>query len=131
MSKVNADDFKVIKENKKNFKHSVIERSNLTSSFTVGELEDDMFKLEIQEKETAAQIRLSKAAITNIGEHHKLVSKLSDEQLATAAYLYETKDVLKKAEQRLRDTKNALKKYRDVISTVYTKFGFTEDEPSK
>jgi len=126
MTKVNAEDFSIAKENKKNFKHSVIERSNLTSSFTIGELEEDLMKLGLQEKETTAQIKLSKAVIVNIGEHHKLVSKLSDEQLATAAYLYETKDVLKKSEQRLKDTKGAIKKYKDVIDVVYKKFGFVE-----
>lgn len=130
MSKVDPNDFSIAKVDKKNFKHSIIERSNLTNQFTIGEVEDDMFKLNSLERELTAQIGVSTAVVGNIERNHKFVSKMSDEQLRTAAYLYETKQVLNSAKSKLKEVKNAKKKYKDVLAAVYDKFGFS-DEPKE
>lgn len=125
-NKIKAEDFKIIKADKKNFKHSTIERGGLTTTFTISELEGDLISLDRNEREAAAQVKLSKAAIENIERNHKFVSKMSDEALATAAYFHETKQLLAKAEKTLKQVKDAKKKYKEVLSTVYTAFGFME-----
>lgn len=126
MSKLNPDDFSIVKDNKRDFKNAVIERSNLTNQFTVAEVEIDYMRLEQTEKELTAQIKLSTAALDNIGRNHPFVMKLSDEQLATAAYVYETKKVKSQAESKLKQVKNGMKKYRNVLETIYKKFGFVQ-----
>ncbi len=126
-SKIQAEDFSIAKENKKDFKKSVILRSNLTNEFTLEEVEADEKKLDQMEREMNGQIRVSKAALDNIGRNHPAVVKMSDETLAKASYVYETKQVLQAAERKLKEIKNAKKKYRDVKSVVYTKFGFKDE----
>lgn len=141
MSKLNPDDFSIVKDNKRDFKNAVIERGNLTNQFTVAEVEIDYMRLEQMEKELTSQIKLSTAALDNIDRNHPFVMKLSDEQLATASYVYETKKVKSQAESKLKQVKNGMKKYRDVLETIYKKFGFVQsnvlehlnkkDEPSE
>lgn len=125
-TKIKAEDFKIIKADKKNFKHSVIERSGLTTSFTIRELENDLIALDRNEREATSQIKLSKAALDNIERNHKFISKMSDEALAIAAYVHETKELLAKAEKTLKQVKDAKKKYKEVMKTVYEAFGFVE-----
>lgn len=124
-SKIKAEDFELTKSNK-NFKKATITRINMTNSFTIEELEGDMRNLDRMERESAGQIRVSKAAVENIERNHKFISKMSDEQLATAAYLYETKTLLAKAEKTAKEVKNAKKLYNEMMKTVYQKFGFVE-----
>lgn len=132
-NKIKAEDFNLIKEDKKNFKQSKIERSGLTSEFTIEELEKDLVQLEKAEGEAKAQVNLSTAAITNVERNHPFVGKLDEKQLATASYLYETKQVLNQAQSRVTEIKAAKKKYKEVLETVYTKFGYvkTDSEPEK
>lgn len=123
--KIKAEDFELTKSNK-DFKKAVITRHNMTSDFTIADLEGDIANLDRLDRESNGQIRVSKAAIDNIERNHKFVSKMSDEQLAVAAYLYETKSVLRKAEKQAKEVKNAKKLYREMMKVVYEKFGFVE-----
>jgi len=134
MSKLDPKDFRISKENKKDFKQTVIARDNLTNTFSVGKLEGDLEKLSSLETQMASQVRLSSAAIGNIERNHPFVSKLSDEHLATASYVYETKQTLKQAENKLKEIRRTKKQYRDVLSIIFTKFGFdklVKDESAK
>ena len=125
-NKIEAENFELTKKHKTNFKKSEITRTNMTSTFTVEDLEDDMANLDRMQKEATAQVGLSKSVVENIAHHHPMISKLSDEQLAQAAYLHETKQVLNKAEKTLKDVKDARKKYNAIIAAVYSKFGFSD-----
>jgi hypothetical protein len=135
MSKLDPKDFRIFKENKKDFKQTVIARDNLTNKFSIGELEKDLEKLEDLEKQMSAQVRLSTAAVGNVERNHPFVAKLSAEQLATAAYVHETKQTLQAAERKLKEIKNTKKQYKDVMSLLNTKFGFDKlakkDESAK
>lgn len=126
-SKISAENFELTKKHK-NFKQAEITRTGMTSTFTIEDLEGDMDRLDRMHKEADAQVGLSKAAIDNIERNHKMVAKMSDEQLATAAYLYETKQVMAKAEKTLKDVKVARKQYNEILATVYSKFGFSDVE---
>lgn len=135
-NKIVAEDFNLKKEDKKNFKKSVIERVNLTNEFTLADLEAHQAELDKMERELTAQIRVSTAAKANVERNHPFVSKMSDEQLNTAHYLSETKEILAKAESKLKEVKATKKKYKEVVDTVMKKFGFVEsnvmnDESSK
>jgi len=131
MSKIKAEDFSIAKANKKDFKKSTIERSNLTNTFTLEEMEADVRRLETLEREMTAQIKVSKAAIDNINRNHTHISKMSDEALRTAAYVYETKQVLTAAEKKLKEVKDTKKKYAEVKDVVYAKFNFSDETDNK
>lgn len=125
-NKVSPEDFSIAKENKKDFKQSVIARSNLTNEFTIADIEKNQFDLDRLERELTAQVRVSTAAIDNVKRNHAFVSKMSDEQLAAASYLFETKELLQKSESNLKEVKAAKKNYKTILNAIYTKFGFVE-----
>lgn len=122
-TKIKAEDFELTKENK-NFKQAEITRHNMTSTFTIADLEQDVAGFDKIEREANGQLRVSKAVIDNVERNHEFISKLSDEQLSVAAYLYEAKRLVKESEQRLKDVKKAKKQYADILSVVHEKFGF-------
>lgn len=126
IKKINEGDFSIAKENKKDFKKTVISRDNLTNEFTIESLEQHQSELQKSKQTIAAQLRLTDAVIGNVGRNHAHISKMSDEALATASYLYENKQIKLQAESKLKEIKAALKKYEDTLKVIYTKFGFTE-----
>ena len=130
VNKIEAKDFNLKKENKKDFKKSIIERGNLTNEFTLEDIESHQVELDKAERELTAQIKVSTAVVGNVERNHSFVSKLSDEQLSAAAYLAETKEILRKSEAQLKGVKATKKKYKEVLEVVYKKFGFVENEQS-
>lgn len=126
-TKIVAEDFELTKKHK-DFKKAVITRHNMTSDFTIEDLEGDLRNLDRMEREAVGQVKVSTAAVDNITRNHPMVGKMSDEQLAKAAYLYETKQVLAKAEKTLKEVRSAKKLYNQMIDTVYTKFGFVKSD---
>lgn len=125
-NKIVAEDFNLKKQDKKNFKKSIIERVNLTNEFTLEDIENHKAELDKMERELTAQIRVSNAAKENVERNHTFVSKMSDEQLSAAHYLFETKDIIRKSEAKLKEVKTTKKKYGEVIKVVMDKFGFVE-----
>lgn len=132
-NKIIAEDFNLKKVNKKDHKQSIIERSNLTNEFTLADIESHQAELTKMSRELVAQIRVSTAAKDNVARNHTLVAKLSDEQLSAANYLFETKEILRKSEAKLKEVKATIKKYNEVIKVVTEKFGFKDkdNEPAK
>lgn len=129
--KLDEKDFSIAKENKKDFRKTLIARANLTNHFTIEDVEDDLSNLNRMERELKSQISLSTKVVENVATHHPYVAKLSDEQLKTAAYLHETKDVLSKSEAKYKEVKNAQKRYKAVLELIYSKFNFTTEDVSK
>ena len=126
-SKLNPEDFSIAKSNK-DFKKAIISRSNLTNEFTLEDIEKHEAHLLKNERELVAQISLTKAVVGNVERNHKFVSKMSDEQLAVAAYLHENRALLAKSEGQLKDVRRAMKNYKEVTDTIYNKFGFVKTE---
>jgi hypothetical protein len=125
-NKIIAEDFNLKKQDKKNYKKSVIERVNLTNEFTLGDIENHKAELDKMERELTAQIRVSNAAAENVKRNHPFVAKMSDEQLNAAQYLFETKTIISKSEAKLKEVKATKKKYNQIIDIVMEKFGFVE-----
>lgn len=136
MDKINAEDFSIAKANKKDFKKAVISRGNLTNEFTLEDIETHEAELAKNKRELEAQVRVTKAVIDNVDRNHAFVSKMSDEALSVASYLFEARQTLKKSEAQLKSVKATQKKYTEVRDMVMKKFGFVEannsgDESSK
>ncbi len=126
MDKIKAEDFSIIKQNKKDFKKSLIARSNLTNEFTLEEIEVHEVELVKNKRELEAQIRVTTAVIDNVSRNHEYVSKMSDEALSVASYLFEARQTLQKSEGQLKSVKATQKKYKEVKDIVMKKFGFVE-----
>jgi regulator of sirC expression with transglutaminase-like and TPR domain len=126
MSKIIAEDFNLKKEDKKNFKKSVIERMNLTNQFTIEDIENHKAELEKSRRELNAQIRVSKSVVENVERNHPIIATLTPEQLNAAHYLSETKEILAKSEAKLKEVSKTEKRYEQVLSVIYRKFGFVE-----
>jgi hypothetical protein len=124
MTKVNADDFSISKASKKDYRETVIARANLTNHFTIASLEDHEEELKKAKDTITAQLKLTNAALDNIARNHPDVAGLSQEQLATAAYLYENQAVRTNAENKLKEINASLKKYAETLDVIYKKFGF-------
>lgn len=124
--KINADDFTIARPNTKDFKQSVISRSNLTNQFTLQSLEDHQKELTKSGETIAAQIKLTDAVIGNVVRNYPKIAKLTQEELATASYLFENFQLKANSEAKLKEVKTTIKKYNDTLSIIYTKFGFVE-----
>lgn len=130
-NKIQAEDFSVVKGKTKDVNKTVIVRGNLTNEFTLGDIKDHQEELLRVEKELKSQISLSTAVVDNVERNHKLVSKLSPEQLSAAAYLFETKEILNKSEKKLKEVKATLKDYAAIEEIVYNKLGYVPVIDSK
>lgn len=124
-TKINPDDFSIVKKNK-DFKKAIIARGNLVNEFTVSDIEKHQAQLDKMERELTAQVKLTKAVVANVERNHPFVSKMTDEQLNAAAYLAENRHLLDESEKKLKDVLKAKKNYKEVVSTIYDKFGFVE-----
>lgn len=127
-NKINEGDFSIKKENKKDYRKTIINRHNLTNEFTIESIEDHQESLKKSQKEIVSQIGLTKAVVANIAKNHAYIGKMSDEALAIAAYLYENKKVLAQADAKLKEIKKTIKKYDETLDVIYTKFGFVKPE---
>lgn len=126
-NKIVAEDFK-IKKNNKDFKKAIIERSNLTNEFTLEEIEIHEAELNKNTRELEAQVRITTAVLKNVETNHPVISKMSDEALSVASYLFEARQTLKKSEAQLKSIKATKKKYGEVKNVIMQKFGFVESD---
>lgn len=124
-NKINEDDFSIAKSNK-DFKKAVIARSGLTNEFTIADMEAHESDLEKSKTTLMAQIKLSDAVVKNIAHFHEHVANMSDETLAKAAYLHETKQLVATTSAKLKEVIATLRKYRLIKKVIYDKFGFVE-----
>lgn len=124
-NKIVAEDFKIKKSNKE-YKKSIIERHNLTNEFTLEDIETHEVELDKNERELVAQIRVTNAVLANVERNHPVISKMSDESLSVASYLFEARQTLQKSEAQLKAVKATKKKYKEVKDVVMKKFGFVE-----
>jgi hypothetical protein len=132
--KVNPKDFELKKEDKDDFKQSVIERKNVKTEFTLSLVEEhknDLLKLET---ELTAQASVCQATVDNIERNHEFAAKLTDEERHHVWMYVENATVVKDAEAKLKVVKEQLGAYDELLDTVYEKFGFVKtevEEPKK
>jgi hypothetical protein len=128
MAKVNADDFVIGKENKKNPLLTTIKRINLENEFVVSDVVKHLETLKENEETLKAQSKLTSAVIKNIATNHPDVYKMTEEKLTTAAYLQENKDVLKQVDKKLAEVSGAMRRYKETLKIIETKFNINVQE---
>ena len=125
---INADQFTMVEENKEDFKESKIERSGITTEFTPKLVEEHKRELEKVEREVEGQIKVCKATMDNIERNYDFVKELTEEQRHHVWMYYENETVHKEAETKLPEIKKQLEQYKELLDTIYTKFGFVASE---
>ena len=124
----NPKDFKVKEVNEENFKHSIIERSNMVNEFTLGDIEASELQLQRAKTEMEAQKGLCEKTCENIARNHKEVSELSDELLHHAWMYQENKTVVDDATAKLVEIDEQLEHYKEMTDIIYEVGGFVKSD---
>lgn len=124
---INKEDF-ILKEENDDFKQSVIERQNVTTEFTLEDIENHQADLEKMRRELMGQMKVTQATVDNIERNHEFVNELSDEQKHHVWMYHENKTVLENAKQKLEQVEEQVERYKELLDVVYEKFGFVKSE---
>ena len=124
--KTNPKDFELKEEDKENFKKSTIVRKNVETSFTLELIEEHQADLNKMKKELESQVSLCGATIENIERNHEWIKELDEEKLHHAWMYQENATVVKDAKAKLEQVEEQLAQYKDLLDTIYKKFGFVE-----
>lgn len=116
-----------IKEENKNWKDTVIEKSGITADFTIRQFEDNIERLGKTLKELEATHKLNLAQMDNIERNHKFVKKMSDQDLNTAHMYWESKQIVAQYAPRIAEFYEALGIEKKEMDEVKEMFNFTDD----
>lgn len=117
--------YKVLEENKDDFKASKIQKTGISAEFTIFELEGMEKEVRKQLKEATAQYNLEAAKIENIESNHSFVKDFTDEQLFTIHMYWEAKKNYKKYKDYADKTEENLGIYDAEMKDMYEKLGVT------
>jgi hypothetical protein len=122
----NPKDFKVVEENKEDFRFSVIERSNMKNEFTLADIESSQKELQRVKKEMESQRKLCVATCKNIEENHKFIKKLTDEQMHHVWMYQENKVVADDAAVKLTEVDEQIADYENMSNIIHEVGGFVK-----
>jgi uncharacterized protein YukE len=115
-----------IKEAKEDWRDTVIEKTNITSDFTIRQFEQNIERLQKTLKELEATHKLNLAMMENIERNHKFVKKLTDEEKNTVAMYWESQQIVKQYAPRIAEFYEALGAEAKEMEAVKTLFGFKD-----
>ena len=117
--------YKVLEENKDDFKASRIEKSGISAELTIYELEGMEKEVRKQLTEATAQYNLEAAKMENIERNHEYVKDFTDEQLFTIHMYAGAKSNYKKYKGFAEKTEENLGIYDAEMKDMYEKLGVT------
>ena len=123
------EDVSILEENKDDFKETVLERKNLTNTFTIASIEKHLVTLNTMKKEGEAQLGLSKATADNVLKNNSFLKKMSEEDQNAALMYRENVMSAKEIEPQLAEVNEEIKKHEGYLDMVYKKFGFVKVDP--
>ena len=124
MSKLKKKDFKVVTEDKEDYKNSVMSRSNITTEFKIHDIETHFKQLKKAQTEIDAQNKVAIATRENIERNHSWVKDLTDEKLFQAWMYKENQDISKDAEPKLAEIADQLEQYDELLDMLHEIGGF-------
>jgi pentose-5-phosphate-3-epimerase len=101
-----------------------IEKSGITATFTLAEVEAHEQKLLTWKKEREAENGVERAKMENIRHFHPVVDTLDGMQLTAVALFKESKMTIEKSEAKLKEIDEALKEYADEKALIMERLGF-------
>ena len=124
----NPEDFKIVKKDKKDFKASVVERSNMKNEFTLHDVENNVKELDRMEKELSSQKSLCEKTCDNITRNHPFVKDLTPEQIHHVWMYQENKTVVDDASAKLDEVAETLDNYKAITDVIYDVGGFVKSD---
>lgn len=107
---------------------SVIEKSNLTATFTIEDMEGEQRLLEKHLKEFHAQRLISDAKVQNIENYHPFVKDLTEEQCFTVHLYQESKAMVHVLDKKIPEFEEQLRLSQEEMALVKEKLGLKTDE---
>lgn len=118
--------YKIVEENKDDFKLSRIEQNDSVIEFTI-ERSDAQHQEHLRlQKEWEAQISLCKATMDNVARNHKEIVELDPVKQNAAKIYLENKERVESYEPKLVELKKAIDRYVKQRKEIFDSFGWKE-----
>jgi hypothetical protein len=111
--------------------NSVIEKSNVTVKFTLGQVDAEAKKLKKALVELEAQLKHEQAKMENIESFHPSVKDMGDEERFTLHMYEECKQIAKKCEAKIKEINDALVGYDGELKDIEEQTGVTLKQDAK
>ena len=111
--------------------NSVIEKSNVTVKFTLGQVDAEAKKLKKALVELEAQLKHEQAKMENIESFHPSVKDMGDEERFTLHMYEECKQIAKKCEAKIKEINDALAGYDGELKDIEEQTGVTLKQDAK
>lgn len=128
-AKYSADDFELVKENKKDPKKTTVRRVNITNEFEIGDIEKQLAHLDKLETEVASQQKVCDAYMKNVRDNYgKVIDQLSEEEMHAVHMYYENLTLGRDSKNKLKEIRKQKKDYKEISDLIHTKFGFVKTQ---
>jgi hypothetical protein len=117
--------YKIVKEDKDDFKSSTILKKGIEAEFTVRDLESMEKEVRKTLKEAIAQYNLEAAKVENIERNHEFVKEFTEEQLFTLGMYVEARKNYTRFKKFADETEVKLAEYEEEMKDMYEKLGVT------
>jgi predicted nucleic acid-binding Zn-ribbon protein len=115
-----------VKEQNEEFDKIVIEKSNITADFTIGDMKSEQLALLKYLKEFKANRDYKQVVMDNVASHHEYVTKFTDEELFTIAMYHEAKDKVKQYGDKIEEFEKQLKSSEEELAHVKKELNLVE-----
>lgn len=129
--KLEAKNLKMVDENKDDFKESLIERKNLTNTFTIAAIEKHLASLDKMKTEGEGTTKLAQATVDNVLRNNAFIKDMSEKDLHAAHMYWENLMIVKEIKPQLENVLEEIKKHNEYLDVIYEKFGFVKSTPIK
>lgn len=106
---------------------AVIEKSGITATFTLAEVEAMQSRNRQAEREIEGQLKIERAKMVNIESHHPKVKEMAGVFLTAVALYKESKTYIAQAEPKLAQVRAAIKENDEMIAQVTKELNLKPD----
>src|SRR4051812_11395501 len=112
-----------VSEPNDDYKQAKILKTGITATFSLAEVEEHEATLRTFKKEREAEIMVEKAKMENIRGYHPVVDTLTGVELTAIALFKESKTIVEKTEEKLKDVDAAIEEYATEKADIMTALG--------
>ena len=107
----------------------VIEKSGLTATFTLQDIENHIAYLNKTKREIEGKILIDTAGCTNIENNNEWIKEMTEEELHACFLYFQSKATVVKGNEKLEEIENALKEYADEKIIINEKLCLDQRKP--
>lgn len=116
-----------IKEENEDFKDAIIERNDVTITFTVRDADRQYEEYKTKKREWEAQLGVCKATIENVLRNHKKLEKLKPEELMGATIIQKNQEVVEQIQEQLPKINEVMEKWEKDRKEIVEQFNWHEE----